>query len=280
MKPVKIYSIHYNRADFIKWQYDSFKHHMKDEFSLIIVNNAREDTYRQEINRAAADLGIECIETHYDDVLVGKHHANAFNHVWKNYATKNTKEYVIMLDGDCFLIKSLNLNELMKGYVLAGPYQQRKQKYHYLTPTIVVADIENLPEADTIDWEGIGVMEDDIEIRLDTGGGLYLYYLKHPEVKEKTKEIKSSWHIKGSNNNRHCVPDQLLSEYDDEYHIEFFGNEVLHYCRSSNWNYQTDEHHKLKSAFVEKFVYGAINGSIVANEHNFQSHDKEHFGWN
>lgn len=279
MKHVRIYSIHYNRPDFVKWQYDSFKHHMIDSFALVIVNNARDEILRQEIKKASADLGLECIETHYDDILEGKHHANCFNYIWKNCAVRNSNEYIIMLDGDCFPVSKMNVNDFMKDSILAGPYQQRNRKYHYLTPTIIIADIDNLTDANTIDWEGIGVMENDVEVRLDTGGGLYNYYLKHPEIKAKTKEIKSSWHIKPVNKNKHCLPDQLLSEYDDEYHIEFFGNEILHYCRSSNWNHQTDEHHKRKTEFVKKFVYGTIDGSIVAKEHNFQADEKEHLGW-
>lgn len=274
MKLVKIYSIHYNRPDFIVWQYDCLKKHLVGSFEYVVVNNAKDQNLRQEINNITKKIDVKCIETFFGSNLVGKHHADCFNNIWKNYAIK-TNDYVLMMDGDCFLVESLNVNSFMEGCILGGPKQKRLPNYHYLTPTIIFADIEQLPEPEIIDWEGIGI--DDI--RLDSGGGLYLYFLKYPEIKEKIKELKSSWHIKKENNNKHCLPDSLLEEYNDEYCIEFFGNEFLHYCRSSNWNYQSEEHHKLKTKFVKKFIYGTIDDSIIAKKHYFQIENKEYFGW-
>lgn len=278
MKSVKIYAIHYNRPDFIIWQHDSFKCHLKDDYEYIVVNNARDADLRKKINDTATQLSLAYIETYSDSGLVGKHHADSFNYIWKNHAIKNKDSYVIMMDGDCFLIKEFNINNFMKNYILAGPKQKRKPNYYYLTPVVIMADIDNLADLELIDWEGIGVGQNQM-IRLDSGGGLYLFYLKHPELKNQTKELNSSWHIKEENNNKHCLPDELLKEYNDEYCVEFFGNEFLHYCRSSNWNYQSDEHHKLKTEFVKKFVYGIIDETIISKEHNYQSDNKEYFGW-
>jgi len=275
MKSVKIYAIHYNRPDFIVWQYDTFKHHLKDQFEYIVINNARDPVLRKEINQLTQQLNIKCIETFSNSNLSGKHHADSFNYIWKNFAIKNSNNYSIMMDGDCFLIKSFNINDFMKNFIFAGAKQKRNPNYYYLTPGIIISDIDNIKNLEIIDWEGIDVNG----VRLDSGGGLYNFYLKHPEIKLQTKELYSSWHIKNENNNKHCLPDNLLNEYNDDYHIEFFGNEFLHYCRSSNWNYQTDEHHRLKTEFVKKFVYGTIDKTIIAKEHNYQINNKEFFGW-
>lgn len=275
MKQVKIYSIHYNRPDFIVWQYDCFKNHLRDDFEYIIINNAREQHLRQEITKTATHLNIKYIETFFDSELVGKHHADCFNFIWKNYAIKNSNDYVIIMDGDCFLVDNFNVNLFMVGSILAGPKQKRLPKYHYLTPTIIIADIEQLPEPNSIDWEGIGIDN----IRLDSGGGLYLYFLKHLEVKNKIKEFKSTWHIKADNNNKHCLPDEIVNNYNDDFNLEFFGNEFLHYCRSSNWDYKTEEHHKLKSEFVKSFIYRIIDNTLKAKHHDFQINNKIYFGW-
>src|SRR5579863_10170040 len=108
MPSVKIYSIHFNRPDHIFWQYDSFKAHMKDQYELIIVNNAIDDNIRNEINKIVSRLSpsknISVIETKYLFTLAGKHHANCFNEIWQNYAT-NDKEFVIMMDGDVFIVQ-------------------------------------------------------------------------------------------------------------------------------------------------------------------------------
>jgi hypothetical protein len=280
MKSVKIYSIHFDRPEFIKWQYDSFKKHLSDDFEYIVINNAHENKYKELIKKECENISVKYIDSIQSILdIAGLHHAKSFNYIWKKYAIENKDSYVILMDGDCFLIKQFSVNNFMNGYVLAGPKQQRNFKYHYLTPTIIISDIYNLPDAETIDWTGIGVIEGDMEIRLDTGGGLYTYYCTHPEIKNKTKELKSSWHIKEENKNKHCLPNSILKDYKDEYNIEFFGNEFLHYCRSSNWDYQTAQHHLEKSNFIKNFIYKTINEELVANEHNFQIDNNIYFGW-
>lgn len=277
MKITKIYSFHYNRADFIKWQNDSFKHHMAGPYELIIVNNARDDQYRQQIAQACTELNLQSILTNSGAVLPGKHHADALNFIWKNHAVND--DLCMLIDGDCFAVAPIDVTGFIGDAPLAGPYQKRPPHFHYLTPSLLIAQPRSLPDALSIDWEGCGVRHDGTELRLDSGGSLYLYYLTHPEIKRTTKEIRSSWHIKAENENRHCLPDELLSEYRDEFMIEFFGSNILHYRDSSNWTNNTSQHHIDKTAFVKKFVYGTIEGTVIAKQLDFQTKDKFYFGW-
>lgn len=292
-KPVKIYSIHYNRPEFIRWQHQSFCNHLKDSnWEMIVVNNAREEHMRQQINTTSEALGVRTIETHSDVPfsLAGKHHADSLNFVWKTHMSQDKGCHVVFMDGDCFLVAPFHVNNHMEGGVtFSGAKQQREFIYHYLTPVVILANIDELPEPETLDWEGIGVNG----TRLDTGGGLYTYFLKHPEVKEKVKGMHCTWHIKPENGNMHCIPDELAGEYDPSYNIEFFGNEFLHYCRSSNWDNQTAQHHIAKTGFVAKFLSGTFQKSVYplangdvnnpnavrAKEHNFQIPVDTYFGW-
>jgi len=277
MAKLKIYSIHYNRPEFIVWQNDSFKSFLKckDGFELVIVNNARDTGLRQSINNVCQEQNLQVIETTSDAPahLPGKHHADSLNYVWKNNICKD--DFAMFCDGDLFMVKDFNVDDFMEDNVLAGSYQHREKIYQYLTPIVIILKPAQMPDCQTIDWEGIGVNG----VRLDTGGGLYNYFVNHPEVKHKTKRILNTWHIKAENNNLHVIPEELKDLYDDSYNIEFFGNEFLHYCRSSNWDSQTDQHHLNKSNFVNAFVYGCINKSIKATEHNCQIINDTYFGW-
>jgi hypothetical protein len=274
MKKVKIYSIHYNREDFIDWQNDSFNHFLKDEFEYIVVNNAKDASIKKSINEKCKNLNIKTIETYSNSGLAGKHHADSLNYIWKNYCSDDLDNYVIFIDGDCFLIKDLNINNFMKDNIFAGPKQRRNIIYGYLTPTIIISNIDKINSPKNIDWEGCCVDG----VNLDTGGGFYLY-LKDNDIKNKILELKSTWHIKQDNENLHCIPDELINLYDQSYNIEFFGNEFLHYCRSSNWDHQSENHHTKKSEFIKKFIYDCINGDVKAKEHNFQIKNVEYFGW-
>lgn len=279
IKPTTVYSVHYNRPDFIGLQVASLKAHMIDPYELIIVNNARDPYTREQINQTANSLGLKTIQTHSNTPahLPGKHHADSLNYFWKNHAVNQFGNYVLILDGDCFLVHKFSVNNFMKdGVPLSGPKQHRQHKYEYLTPTVVIADIDLLPEPETINWEGIHLNG----VALDTGGGLHIYLEKHNDIKKKTKAMHSTWHIKPENNNMHCLPDELLNSYDPTFNIEFFNNEFLHYCRSSNWDNCTPAYHKLKSDFVFNFVSETLNGcSIIAKGHNFQTQETTYFGW-
>lgn len=293
-KPVKIYAIHYNRPEFIRWQYQCFTNHMRDLWELTVVNNARDPEMRKQINLTSEALACPVIETHaFSDApvhLVGKHHADSLNYVWKNYMAKDKGHNVMFMDGDCFMVAPMSINAHMDGVSLCGAKQQREFIYHYLTPVVIIANIDELPDAETLDWEGIGVNG----TRLDTGGGLYNYFLAYPEVKEKVKGMHCTWHIKPENGNMDCIPDQLKSLYVPDFNVEFFGNEFLHYCRSSNWDGQSPQHHVAKSNFVSAFLNGTFHvpeftladGTVMKNpqaipakQHNFQIPIDTYFGW-
>lgn len=270
---IKIYSIHHNRPDFIKWQLDSFNKHFQNEFEYFVVNNASDTMLRNKISKQCKDLNINEISTFSKSNLAGLHHAESLNHIWKNYCIKD--ELVMLIDGDVFLIQDFNFKEFLDGYCIAGPRQCRSKSYHYLTPTVMLFDIQKMANPSEIIWEGVCVDG----VNLDTGGGSYLYYKAHPEMKNKSKDLKSSWHIKEQNKNLHCLPDNILNEYDQDFNIEFFGNMFLHYCRSSNWDHKSQQHHDNKTKFIDKFLYGCINKTIIAKNHDFQIDEPTYFGW-
>jgi hypothetical protein len=286
-KLVNIYAVHYNRPEFIRWQYTCFTKHLKDPFVFHVINNAREQEMRNAITLTAEALNLPVHHTHSDTPfhLAGKHHADSLNMVWKSDMIHHKDSYVMFMDGDCFLVAPFSVNNYMGDHVtFGGCKQQRDHIYHYLTPVIVMANPSLLPEAETIDWEGIGINN----TRLDTGGGLHLYLEKHPEVKANIKAMPNTWHIKPENNNMHCLPDELVGAYNPDWNLEFFGNMFLHYCRSSNWDHQSPQHHQAKTDFVAEFINRTIYPEhlnvtptqfIKAKEHNFQIPIDTYFGW-
>jgi len=287
-KPVHVYAVHYNRPEFIRWQLMTLQKHLKDPFDFTIINNAREQSLRDAINTTAEAAGLFTIQTHSDTPfhLAGKHHADSLNMVWRSDMCKHKDSYVMFLDGDCFMVAPFSVNEFLGDTgTFGGCKQQRDHIYHYLTPVIVMANPELLPEAETIDWEGIGINN----TRLDTGGGLHLYFEKHPEVKAAVRTMHNTWHIKPENKNMHCLPDEIVGSYNPEWNLEFFGNAFLHYCRSSNWDHQSQQHHQAKTDFVADFISRTImpeeirgikmDQFIKAKEHNFQIPIDTYFGW-
>lgn len=272
-KKTVIYSVHCNRPDFVNMQRDSFAHWMRSPYELVIVNNADDPGMRTAIDRQALGNRIFNTKSHRD--IPGFKHADSLNQTWQHIVKNHQDDYVMIVDGDAFLCGDFHTENYLEGAAMAGCKQQREYLWHWLSPVVMVFDMSKIPEAETIDWEG-GAAPNGC--RMDVGGNLFYYFEKHPEVKANTKWMHHTWHIKSENNNRHVLPDNV-THYQDEWNLEIFGDVFLHYCRSSNWDGQTPEHHRVKTDFVTGFVYGTFSGSIVMKRLNYTIPNDTYFGW-
>jgi len=276
MKKTSVYVVHSNRHDFIPLQHRTLTKFLAPPFEMVVVNNARETADRAQIDDQATELGLNVINVHSDTPfsLCGLHHADALNHVWQNHA-RHLDGFVMLMDGDMFLLSEFNIPGYMGDHPIAGAYQRRATKYHYITPAIVILNPSLLPNSDMMNWAGTCVEG----VHLDTGGGLYNYLTMHPEIKQNVKEMFQTWNIKASNNNKHLLPNEVIDDYQDDFNVEIYNNIFLHYCRSSNWDWQSDTHHYLKTAWVNKFIGGALNDTIKPKITNFMISESQYFGW-
>jgi len=274
---ITLYSIHYNKPHFIKWQFDSFYKFLQNPFQLIIVNNARTNEMRLEINKAATELNLISLQT-YSDIpfdYAGAHHASAINNVWQNSASRiKGLDIVGVMDGDIFLLDFLKLGD--NDWSIMGAPQHRKG-HEYITPTIVFLNMKHIKSPEELDWEGIKV--EGTETHLDTGGGFYNYFNKYPEVKKKCWLLNQSWHISERNVNTNLLPKEIKACYKEGFDVELFGNKFLHYCRSSGWNpKESEEFHKEKEAWVKDFVYKCIYREIIYQPKYFNICN-DNLGW-
>jgi hypothetical protein len=270
----KIYSVHFNRPDLLELQFFSFKSHLKNNFKFIVINNAKDLEMSKEIDKVANKLNCEIFYGNAKSGLAGEHHQQALNNCWKEKCIYD-KDYIWIVDGDVFLVKDIDINNFLGNSEIACARQNRKPSYNYMTPCIVIFNMNKIPEPSLISWSGCLINN----VALDTGGHTYYFLKKYKNIKNNSKDLKSSWHIKTENKNMHCLPDEVKHLYKEDYCIEFFGNEFIHYRASSNWDYKTNIHHDEKTNFIKKIVYGSVDGSVNIIDHNFQINNSEYFGW-
>lgn len=275
MKKTIIYSVHCNRPDFISWQVQTFTKWFSTPFEFVVVNNADEPQYRASIDEIALANSCRVLNTKSERSLPGHKHADALKQLWKD-ACQNKEHFVMIIDGDVFMIGGFNIKEHLSGHAMSGCKQQREYKWHWLTPVVMVFDMEKLPEPETIDWEG-GAAPDGT--RMDVAGNLFYYLEKHPEVKEAVRDLGHTWHIKNDNKNLHILPDEIVSDYKENWNLEIFGKVFLHYCRSSNWDGQSQSHHLEKTYFVGKFLSKTLNDEIAAKDIEVFCDNDTYFGW-
>lgn len=276
MKKTIIYSIHSNRPDFISWQVDTFQKWFSQPYDFIVVNNGNSVEERKNIDNAAREKNVCVLNTKSDRSLPGHKHADALKQLWKDVCEKHKDKFIMIIDGDVFVIGNFDIAEHLAQFVMSGCKQQREYLWHWLTPIVMAFDMEKILEPDTIDWEG-GAAPNGT--RMDVAGNLYYYLEKHPEIKNMVRDLGHTWHIKGDNKNLHTLPDELRAEYKEEWNLEIFGKVFLHYCRSSNWDGQDKTHHIEKSNFVGKFIAKTMAGEIKAKEVDFYCDNDTYFGW-
>jgi diphthamide synthase (EF-2-diphthine--ammonia ligase) len=58
---VRILTFHYNQADFIEMQYKTLSKFLKDDFELIVFNDARTEKNKKWIERVCDQYQIKCV---------------------------------------------------------------------------------------------------------------------------------------------------------------------------------------------------------------------------
>lgn len=117
---VTLLTIHCNRPDFIKLQYESAKKHLKDDFYYVVVNNSYFGQDRpEEIEEVCKQLNTGYIRVKHK---AGKTEPSALvkdtlNFLWKDF--KHTKGILAIMDSDIFFTKNISFNELLDGYDMA-----------------------------------------------------------------------------------------------------------------------------------------------------------------
>lgn len=279
-KKITIYSFHYNRPDFVKLQHEAFRHFLKEfsEVRFVVVNNATDNSLKQEIIRTSSECGFDIITTNIAPTpgLPGLHHAYAMNKIWQEHASK-VGGYVIFMDGDLFPIKQFSVRHYMDygSWIVAGAKQNRAGIYEYLTPILLIMDTDQMPDKQSINWVGVHVDG----VALDTGGGFYDYLNNHSEIKKKTKSMKFTWHIKSANNNLDVLPSYIKTIYTDDFVFEMFTDSFLHYCRSSNWDGMPSDYHQAKTLVLKEFIEKTMDGSIIMEDYEQPKLPTEYFGW-
>lgn len=190
---VLIITHHYNRPDFIEIQHKTFKHFLKDDYRLVIFNDASEQNMVNQINDTCSKLGIECIrieqEIHTRPYLPREpndrlhspniRHANVVQYSFDTLAFDH-QGIVLLLDSDMFLIRPLNITELMKDCDIRA-VMRGAEKIDYIWPGFSIFNMNKLPNKKTLNFN-FGLIDGK---RVDSGGYTYFYLKDNPSVKIK-----------------------------------------------------------------------------------------------
>ena len=79
---MKIYSIHYNKPEYIKLQKESLDKHIKIDYEFIIVDNSIDDIISSKILEISSNLNIRYIKcNNIIKEMSSKSHQNSFKYI-------------------------------------------------------------------------------------------------------------------------------------------------------------------------------------------------------
>jgi hypothetical protein len=259
---LNIFTFVTNKPDFIELQLNSFRKHLKEEFTFTVFNNAAmgNPSFFPVITRECNRLGLRNIDIQYDRDLIDRCESRGSNPIlrgnaqykdtgaacgysvcwaWENIISKQT-EKICLMHHDMFLIRDVVLTNYLKEHQLAFVPQSRPGVDVHMWEGFTLADVPNLPEPSKINW-WCGRVNGT---KVDVGGQTWHYLKEHPEVK---------WFGLAP---EHTEDDPNVDFHPSRYEFITFNSEriVLHYRAASDWMQLGPEYHARKKAWLLRFL--------------------------
>jgi hypothetical protein len=262
-----------NNPEFIEIQYHLFKKFCKDDWKMIIFNDAKdwhdpsnfEDlTLKRKIKEVCDKLEIEHHfipnQNHKNILTPSIRHCLTANYIFQNFQ-KDNKNSILIFDSDMFPFKEFSIKNFI-GHDIVGVLQKRKTtefgEISYLWPNLMFFTPSKLKNLNDWDWSVIISKEGIFEA--DTGGNTFKYLQKNPDLKIKNISHLSS----GTWNKKDCtfeIPieiqnflDSDIRNKDNKYYSEIYDNWILHLRASSNWENLGRSTHLLRTKLLKKFI--------------------------
>lgn len=264
---VLIISHHFNRPDFIEWQYKTFKKFILDDYEFVVFNDAKGYSLSEDIQNVCHRLNIRCIripqEVH-NRPYMKRLPFEDYNHPCVRCA--NVVQYsldvlgfyhndiVMIIDSDMFMIKPFSPRTYLGDHDIAAVEQSRNYDkqwkkstvINYIWNGIILFNMPKLPNRNTMCFN-CGIIDNT---PVDAGGYMHYYFKNNPSVTVK--------HINGSHYSENLsFPSFPLNILNSKYvtNIELFlDDHIIHYRGGGNWDNKPKEYHEKKSKIFNNFI--------------------------
>lgn len=241
---IYIYSIHYNKPEFIELQKKSFDRFTQG-YEFVIIDNSIDSEVSSAIGKVCSSLGLSVVgvPNRYDsrkDRFHGLSHETGVN-CFLNLLKKNhdKEDIVMLLDHDVFLISDMSkiLEIAKKSSVLT--IKQRVDHIYYLWPGLTIFNLKNCPDIEEISLNGCekngnSWIPIDGGVFTDVGGHSY-HYLRKYEKEIELIDIRE-YFVEGTNK-------------INEQHVFY------HFLAGSQWNGGSNSEWRDKFHNIEKIIF-------------------------
>ncbi len=284
-KKVLIITHNYNRPDFVKIQYLTFKKFLLDvDYEYVVFNDAPHEPMKSAIDDMCKKYGIRCIRVPQEmhttgDRPLNKRHVNGVRYSLEVIGYDNDGP-VVILDSDMFLIRPLSIEaRLGDNHILSASHGGGPDNLTWLWPGLSILAMDKLPEKRMLNYD-CGPVNGHI---LDSGGSSYLYLRRHPELKKEYINGSTLWaghhlfladrHL-GMADKTSVTNEERIVAYTNygfnEKEIKFLlnkpdsfefylNNNFLHYREGSNYTNQQQGYVDHKTRIFKEFLEDILN---------------------
>ena len=253
MKKISIYTLQYNKLEFLELQYSLINKYCKDDFEYIVVNNGKDDHSVKDISNFCNINGIKEISIFQDRRSNTQDHPRALKYIYDNFLSKDNSDFRVVMDSDIFPFGEFSISKIMKNYEIAGI--RLGNEPFYICSFIVIfskdINLSNIPidiyaAQDATMWTyGIDSKYKVKWLNHTTQGYREIHYIfkNIPTIIEKYK-----------NNN---ITFQIIE------------NNLLHYWQGSEWNNGDEQFHKEKFEFVKFVIENMETDKLILDSNIF-----------
>jgi len=256
---VQIFTSVVNRPDFVEIQKKLFDKFLDDEYQFNVVDDSLEDQISLEFKSVCEDNDI----TYYrksqenrnknESRWAGARHATetiqwTFDEIIKK---KHSKDLILFLDSDMFLLDNFNLTEYMKDTVISGLPQIRGH-VKYMWNGIMFFDMEKVFEIDS----NLNFSDGNVDGELTDIGGHFYYYFKKNNVIMKETDVTYPSDFNGID----LQNEGITKGFNFELHLD---GKFLHYRAGTNWHTQENWKSKEDPLTKKAEIFNQIIGDFI-----------------
>lgn len=242
---VTIYSVYYNRPEFLSIQYNQLLKYCTDSFEFIVLNNGMDQNTTENISKECLRLNIKEINF----IQLDRHHYCSHDHIqaldylYHNYVNvNNTSKIRVVMDSDIFAFSKFSFYDLLKDYDVVG-----LSMINYFSAIYTMYN-------NTVDLTGFEINAKCADSGSGTGVLMLKYNTKGIIHTAPIRKKEADYIFKNSNKD--------TIKYDETWGFQFIGNCFLHYYRGTGWDNGNIDYYKAKFNFLNHFLQNTDNYNI------------------
>lgn len=253
----------YNKPEFISWQARTFEKFLRDDYEFIVFNDTPNEELFNETEEICSSLNLQTVivpqEIHLGRENPSEACADTIQYMM-NTVGFDYPGIVMLIDSDMFLIRDLNVEELLNNHDIAALAQVKDGKngpVTYMLPNLIIFNMLTCPDRQTLNFD-LGFID---EVNTDTAGFTHYYLKDHPEL----KWLKTNIHYQLTDKDLKLNPElidtyarfpilwdiMINKRFDYEFYIDCA---FLHFRAGSNWNKMEEGKLSAKSQLLSNCI--------------------------